>query len=64
MQKTAALFLTWDDTVDSLQVFTAMTFGLTTFIVLETNVIPSHVLLSFVAQGLQSLSNKLEFLMT
>lgn len=32
--KTAAFFLTWADSVDSLQVFTTMNFGLTTFIVL------------------------------
>lgn len=32
--------------------------------ILETNVISSHVLLSFEAQGLQSLSDSLEFLVT
>ena len=48
-QKTAALFLAWDDTVYSIQVFTVVNFGLITFIVPETNVIPSHVLLSFAA---------------
>ena len=41
-----------------------MNFGLTTFIVQEINVIPSHDHLSFAAQGLQSVSDRLEFLMT
>ena len=66
----AALFLTYGlhsvhSTSSLLRVFTATNFGFTaTFIVLEINVIPSRVLLSFAAQGLQSLSERLEFIMT